>query len=40
MCSMHLNEFIDRDKFQVVDSGRSFCFSRKVRCPAVERSIH
>ena len=28
LCSMHLNEFFDPDKFQwVVDFGRSFCFS-------------
>ena len=38
---MLLNEFIDLDKFQeVVDFGRSFCFSRKVRCPIEEHLIH
>ena len=38
---MHLNEIIDLDKFQeVVDFGRSFCFSWKVRCPIVENLVN
>ena len=37
---MHLNEFIDLVKFQeVVDFGRSFCFSWKERCPNVEHLV-
>ena len=41
LCFMHLNEFIDFDKFQqVVHFGPSFCFSWKVRCPIVEHLIH
>ena len=41
LCSMLFNEPIDLDKFQeLVDFGRSFCFSWKVRCPIVEHFVH
>ena len=40
LCSRHLNNFIDLDKYQeVVDFGLLFCFSRKLTCPIVDHLV-